>query len=104
MYKLSIIILINFLFVSHIILIIVIIMIIINLIFFITFNHSIILIILMKLLKAIDLYGKIPKGLAEPTSSGAVVSILTLIFLGLMIMNEMIVFNKFYYFYRNILL
>ncbi|CAD8068774.1 unnamed protein product [Paramecium sonneborni] len=44
----------------------------------------------MKLLKAIDLYGKIPKGLAEPTSSGAVVSIITLIFLGLMIMNEVI--------------
>jgi hypothetical protein len=45
----------------------------------------------MKLLKAIDLYGKVPKGLAEPTSSGAVVSVLTLIFLGLMIFNEFIV-------------
>ncbi|CAD8059257.1 unnamed protein product [Paramecium primaurelia] len=44
----------------------------------------------MKLLKAIDLYGKIPKGLAEPTSSGAVVSIITLILLGLMIMSEVI--------------
>ena len=58
----------------------------------------------MKLLKAIDLYGKIPKGLAEPTSSGAVVSIITLIFLGLMIMNEVIVLNNFYNFFRNILL
>ncbi|CAK93028.1 unnamed protein product (macronuclear) [Paramecium tetraurelia] len=42
----------------------------------------------MKLLKSIDLYGKVPKGLAEPTSSGAVVSIITLILLALMIINE----------------
>lgn len=76
---------------------------IIDIIFFITFNHSDIN-NLMKLLKAIDLYGKIPKGLAEPTSSGAVVSIITLIFLGLMIMNEVIVLNNNYHLYRSILL
>lgn len=57
----------------------------------------------MKLLKAIDLYGKIPKGLAEPTNSGAVVSIITLILLGLMIINEVIVLENNYYLFRNIL-
>lgn len=55
----------------------------------------------MKLLKSIDIYGKIPKGLAEPTSSGAVVSIITLLFLGLMIVNEFLVIYKPYC--RNIL-
>jgi len=42
----------------------------------------------MKLFKAIDLYGKIPKGLAEPTSSGAVVSIVTLLLLALLLVTE----------------
>lgn len=47
----------------------------------------------MKLLKAVDLYGKIPKGLAEPTSSGAIVSIITLVFLVLMILSEFTVLS-----------
>ena len=45
----------------------------------------------MKLLKTIDLYGKLPKGLAEPTDSGAVMSILTIIFLFMMVLSELIV-------------
>ena len=45
----------------------------------------------MKLLKSIDLYGKLPKGLAETTSFGALMSVITMIFLGLMIFSEFIV-------------
>ena len=45
----------------------------------------------MKLLKSIDLYGKLPKGLAETTSFGALMSVITMVFLGLMIFSEFIV-------------
>jgi hypothetical protein len=41
--------------------------------------------------KAIDLYGKLPQGLAEATSSGAIVSVITMGFLGLMLITELIV-------------
>ena len=44
-----------------------------------------------RFLKAIDLYGKIPKGLAEPTDSGAIVSIVTMSLISLMILTEVIV-------------
>lgn len=46
---------------------------------------------ILKFFKAIDLYGKIPKGLAEPTSTGAAVSVVTLVCLALLIMSEFIV-------------
>lgn len=45
----------------------------------------------MKLFKSIDLYGKLPKGLAEPTNSGAVLSVFTMIALALLIFTEIIV-------------
>ena len=54
----------------------------------------------MKLFKSIDLYGKLPKGLAEPTNSGAVVSVFTMVALGLLIFTEIIVL-PFTYFSRN---
>lgn len=43
-----------------------------------------------KILKSVDLYGKLPKGLAEPTSSGAIVSMITMVVLTLMIISELI--------------
>jgi len=45
----------------------------------------------MKLFKHIDLYGKLPKGLAEPTNSGAVVSVFTMVTLALLILTEVVV-------------
>lgn len=47
-----------------------------------------------RILKSVDLYGKLPKGLAEPTSSGAIVSMITMVVLTLMIISELIVKNK----------
>jgi hypothetical protein len=44
-----------------------------------------------RILKSVDLYGKLPKGLAEPTSSGAIVSMITMVVLTLMIISELIV-------------
>ena len=49
---------------------------------------------IVRLLKSIDLYGKLPKGLAEPTDSGAIVSIITIVFLILMLFSELIVIFK----------
>jgi len=41
--------------------------------------------------KTIDLYGKLPKGLSEPTNSGAVVSVVTMVVLTLMVLTEIFV-------------
>ena len=48
---------------------------------------------IFRFFKAIDLYGKIPKGLAEPTNTGAAVSVVTLVCLALLVMSEFIVPN-----------
>ena len=45
----------------------------------------------MQLRKSIDLCRKLPKGLAETTSFGGLMSVITMIFLGLMIFSEFIV-------------
>jgi hypothetical protein len=44
-----------------------------------------------KFFKKVDLYGKLPSGLAEPTMSGAAVSMVTMAFLALMVISELIV-------------
>ena len=48
----------------------------------------------MQLQKSIDLCRKLPKGLAETTSFGGLMSVITMIFLGLMIFSEFIVIQK----------
>jgi hypothetical protein len=45
-----------------------------------------------KFLKSIDLYGKLPKDLAESTSSGAIMSVVTFVFLGLLLFTEIFSF------------
>ncbi len=45
-----------------------------------------------KFFKAIDLYGKLPKDLAEATSSGAIMSVITFVFLGLLLFTEILNF------------
>ena len=46
---------------------------------------------IFRFLKSIDLYGKLPKGIAEPTSSGAIVSMVTIVLMTLMLIYEIIV-------------
>lgn len=50
---------------------------------------------IIRLLKSIDLYGKIPKGLSEPTDSGAIMSVATIVLLVLLLFNELIVSAAF---------